>query len=276
MRSQPRVGTLQQAHACSKSFRHWSSLCTFMGCQNTQRIPPPRQARRWATCSSVDTWISVTPPRPQPVRTRLVICTRIQCLIRRSSSRASSTSPAFRLWDASCPSQKSLFPTGSSPPSTCCCGPPPGATSIEFQRALLCPTCSVGLPHWSLPKSWANAKTPIGSVAARLPAYSSASAVLVATKLCCFVQALIKYFPCKIMHPLTDFIDCLSPSISASARACKALRLACHSNKHQNHGLPTKSRPNLFMFFRSSASSRDNFEHSLLVATVMSGRSWDK
>ena len=38
-----------------------------------------------------------------------------------------------------------------------------------------------------------------------------------------FVQALIRCFPCKIMPPLTDFLDCLSPAQSASARTCKAL-----------------------------------------------------
>ena len=51
----------------------------------------------------------------------------------------------------------------------------------------------------------------------------SASAVLVATMLCCFVQALIRCFPSRIMPPLTDFLGCLSPAQIASVRACKAL-----------------------------------------------------
>ena len=46
-----------------------------------------------------------------------------------------------------------------------------------------------------------------------LHGYSSASAVLVATMLCCFVQALTRCFPCKIMPPLTDFpVVCVLPS----------------------------------------------------------------
>ena len=60
--------------------------------------------------------------------------------------------------------------------------------------------------------SLANASTSIDSVAARLPAHSSASAALVATMLRCFVQTLIRFFPCKIMPTLTDFLDCLSPA----------------------------------------------------------------
>ena len=34
---------------------------------------------------------------------------------------------------------------------------------------------------------------------------------------------LDQVLPCRIMPPLTDFLDCLSPAQSASARACKAL-----------------------------------------------------
>ena len=53
MRSQPRCGTPQQAHACSRSSRHWTSLCTVIDCPDTQRILPPRRARSCATCNSV-------------------------------------------------------------------------------------------------------------------------------------------------------------------------------------------------------------------------------
>ena len=101
---------------------------------------PPRRARSWAPRKSVHVWIPVTLPQPRPVRTRLVNCTRIQGLIHRSSSGASPSSPTFRLWDALCPSQTSLFPTGSSPPSACCCGPPPGPTGTESRCALPCPS----------------------------------------------------------------------------------------------------------------------------------------
>ena len=45
MRSQPRGGTPQQAHACSRSFRHWTSSCTVIDCPDTQRTLPPRRAR---------------------------------------------------------------------------------------------------------------------------------------------------------------------------------------------------------------------------------------
>ena len=54
MRSQPRVDTPQQAHACSRSFRHWTSFCTIIDCPDTQRILPSRRTRSWATCNSVD------------------------------------------------------------------------------------------------------------------------------------------------------------------------------------------------------------------------------
>ena len=53
------------------------------------------------------------------------------------------------------------------------------------------------------------------------------------TMLCCFVQTLIGCFPCRIMPSLTDFLDCLSPAQSASARAyviqvlCVRLRDLC-------------------------------------------------
>ena len=45
LRSQPRRGTPQQAHACSRSFRHWTSLCTVIDCPDTQRILPPPGAK---------------------------------------------------------------------------------------------------------------------------------------------------------------------------------------------------------------------------------------
>ena len=35
----------QQAHACSRSFLNWTSLCTVIDCPDTQRILPPRRAR---------------------------------------------------------------------------------------------------------------------------------------------------------------------------------------------------------------------------------------
>ena len=41
-------------------------------------------------------------------------------------------------------------------------------------------------------------------------------------------------------------------------------------------GLPTKNRPTLFEFLKSCASGRYIFEHSFVVANVMSGQSWDK
>ena len=47
------------------------------------------------------------------------------------------------------------------------------------------------------------------------------------------------------MHPLTDFLDCLSPAQHASARTCKALGWACHSNRHPTCCLPTRNRPTL-------------------------------
>ena len=79
-------------------------------------------------------------------------------------------------------------------------------------------------PNWhGSAQVLANARTPIDSVAARIPAYSSASAEMVATMLCCFVQALIRCFPCRTLPSLTDFLDRLSHAQSASARACKAL-----------------------------------------------------
>ena len=96
-----------------------------------------------------------------------------------------------------------------------------------FQCALLCPSpCCLlwTVPHWSpcavesgrlYPSLWRTPELPSTLLLRALPAYSSASAVLVATVLCCFVQALIKCFSCKIMPPLTDFLDCLSPAQSA-------------------------------------------------------------
>ena len=38
MLSQPRGGTPQQAHACSGSFHHWTSLCTVTDCPDTHRV----------------------------------------------------------------------------------------------------------------------------------------------------------------------------------------------------------------------------------------------
>ena len=40
--------------------------------------------------------------------------------------------------------------------------------------------------------------------------------------------------------------------------------------------LQRETDPPVFMFFRSCTSGRDIFEHSFMVANVMSGRSWDK
>ena len=70
------------------------------------------------------------------------------------------------------------------------------------------------------------------------------------------------------------FLDCLSPAQSASARACKAHGPAIQTDTQP--GLPTWNRPTLFMLFKSCASGRDIFEHSFIVANVLSGRSWDK
>ena len=55
----------------------------------TTRRELEHRARQY-TCGSLP-----LSPQPRPVRTRLVIRTRIQSLIRRSSSEASSTSPTF-------------------------------------------------------------------------------------------------------------------------------------------------------------------------------------
>ena len=51
MRSQPRGGTPQQAHACSGSLHHWTSLSTVMYCRrHTQRVyrPAGRKGERRA------------------------------------------------------------------------------------------------------------------------------------------------------------------------------------------------------------------------------------
>ena len=101
------------------------------------------------------------------------------------------------------------------------------------------------------------------------------SGELVAT--ICFVQALIRCFLCKIMRPLTDFfIVCLPPNPRQQGRA-RHLDGACHSNRHPTRGLSNEEpTPLSSWFFRSCASGRDIFEHSFMVANVMSGRSWDK
>ena len=62
MRSQPRCGTPQQAHACNWSFRHWTSLYTVIDCLDTQRIPPPRRARCREARKSVYVWVLVIRP----------------------------------------------------------------------------------------------------------------------------------------------------------------------------------------------------------------------
>ena len=38
MRSQPRGGTPQQAHACSRFLHYWTSLCTVMSCPDTRSV----------------------------------------------------------------------------------------------------------------------------------------------------------------------------------------------------------------------------------------------
>ena len=82
-----------------------------------------------------------------------------------------------------------------------------------------------------------------------------------ATVLCCFVQALIKRFPCEIMHPLTDFLDCLLPN--PRQQVCKVVHL-------EESAIQTDTEPDpLFKFFRSCASGRDIFEHSFMVATML-------
>ena len=72
MRSQPRCGTPQQAHACSRSFRHWTSLCTVIDCPNTQRIPPPRRARAIRlACGSLSDYDRETQARRMRVSQRM-------------------------------------------------------------------------------------------------------------------------------------------------------------------------------------------------------------
>ena len=144
-------------------------------------------------------------------------------------------------------------------PSARCCGPPPGATSAGSQCAFFALPKPVLLIMDRAALDGVNVQpNRDGStqVLGKRLNSSSASAVLVATMLCCFVQALIKCFPCKIVLPLTDFLDCLSPAQSTSARACNALGWACHPNRHPTRGLPTRNRPTLFMFFKSCVGPR--------------------
>ena len=88
-------------------------------------------------------------------------------------------------------------------------------------------------------------------------------------------DALVVYFPCNIMPPLTDFLDCRSPAQSASARARRALWLPCHSNNHPTRGFPMRNLTTLFMF-RSCPSGRGVLDRNFMVAKVLSFQSWDK
>ena len=102
---------------------------------------PPRRARSWAPRASRCTCGFLSPPLNLD-----------QCARGWSTAHVSKASYIEAVHELHqhllpfacemllCPSQTSLFPTGSSPPSACCCGPPPGATSTESRCALPCPS----------------------------------------------------------------------------------------------------------------------------------------
>ena len=96
-------------------FSPFTWLETIGGRYGPLRVFSPRQARRRDVRKSENVWIPVTLPQPRPVRTRLVIRTRLQCLIHRSSSRASSASRISHSSSALFPGPKSWSRWGSSP-----------------------------------------------------------------------------------------------------------------------------------------------------------------
>ena len=104
------IGSRMQ-QVCSLRSRGWRRS----GALRSTACFTPRRARRREVRKSVYVWIPVTPPQPRPVRTRLVIRTRLQCLIHRSSSRASSASRISRSSSALFPGPKSWSRWGSSP-----------------------------------------------------------------------------------------------------------------------------------------------------------------
>ena len=113
MRSWPRAGTSRQALVQSKFILHSTSTFMVMDCQDSPRILPPRWAWTWAPRKSVYVWIPVTLPEPRPVRKRLLSSAHVfKASYVEAIHKLNKHLRPFRWWDASCPSQKSLFPLG--------------------------------------------------------------------------------------------------------------------------------------------------------------------
>ena len=104
MRSQPRGGTPQQAHACSRFLHYWTSLCTHVLSRHTQRVyrPAGREGERRATrqtCGSLSHPLDLSPEWARsPIHChRFNLRLTLEVFSSSGSSRASSTSPTFRL-----------------------------------------------------------------------------------------------------------------------------------------------------------------------------------
>ena len=111
--------------------------------------------------------------------------------------------------------------------------PPPGATSFEFQCALFCPSpfCLIWtVLHWRQrpaeserhnPGLWQTPELPSTLLLHSCRAHSFCFCCAGGYNALLLRPSLDRCFPCRTISLLTDFLDCLSRSQSASTKACK-------------------------------------------------------